>query len=150
MRCIEIPVEPCPPSGYTRLIETWDVLKCFNPASLTSAIMINRNMRCIEIRLCKTPVWPTMRINRNMRCIEMEVEQRPYKPCVRLIETWDVLKWLDTTKVIARCSWLIETWDVLKWRLLFWRVVCWWGINRNMRCIEMFNKHFLRLSHSLD
>ena len=59
--------------------------------------------------------------------------------CNRLIETWDVLKsgrTLALALALAEAG-LIETWDVLKFGILckfrFYR----FGINRNMRCIEI-------------
>ena len=36
-----------------------------------STLMINRNMRCIEISDCNRPSRIQELINRNMRCIEM-------------------------------------------------------------------------------
>ena len=77
--------------------------------------LINRNMRCIEMRVtCKYRLHHVS-INRNMRCIEMI--------CCHLH--------------ICHRLWLIETWDVLKygWKHQIFIIVV--KINRNMRCIEM-------------
>ena len=55
-----------------RLIETWDVLKWEKVESLQwKPCMINRNMRCIEIKSDLTISIPISQINRNMRCIEI-------------------------------------------------------------------------------
>ena len=96
------------------LIETWDVLKYDFMAEVDSALSINRNMRCIEIRW-ESP-WPVRYVG--------------------LIETWDVLK-----LVLCRNWWLcpvrlIETWDVLKFPKLS-AVIAIRSINRNMGCIEI-------------
>ena len=53
------------------LIETWDVLKSMSKKLLKKPVMINRNMRCIE--MLERIKWEVAnkKINRNMRCIEM-------------------------------------------------------------------------------
>ena len=97
-----------------RLIETWDVLKFGNRNHIQTSVLINRNMRCIEIRqtldYIRILLW--------------------------LIETWDVLKCGFPCFPVQNNTWLIETWDVLKYR----RSASSHSpdmINRNMRCIEI-------------
>ena len=80
-------------SAVTRLIETWDVLKC--RTSWQNATKI-------------------LRINRNMRCIEMAVRAVRVAGLVWLIETWDVLKSDFLNGIDNNAERLIETWDVLK------------------------------------
>ena len=75
MRCIEIEITQNQDANTQRLIETWDVLKC----------VIQRN----------SPSWIVM-INRNMRCIEMTISVPLIVLIwVWLIETWDVLKYFS-------------------------------------------------------
>jgi len=94
-------------------------------------------MRCIEIicfiKLCFCPRL----INRNMRCIEMRWCPPASVMDLWLIETWDVLKWqLKSTrnpwKMINRNMRCIEIHDLLIHLL----VPAW--INRNIRCIEIY------------
>ena len=49
-------------------------------------------MRCIEIELRAKTGLPQSKINRNMRCIEMKMMCFGLGLDMRLIETWDVLK----------------------------------------------------------
>ena len=93
MRCIEMLFGFVFAYCLERLIETWDVLKCFSHfLGSLNGFGINRNMRCIEIEI--------------FDCSELED--------TRLIETWDVLKYIKNGKREDRGIWLIETWDVLK------------------------------------
>ena len=55
------------------LIETWDVLKYFDFDETTQQMMINRNMRCIEIGCACEVCQFSQTINRNMRCIEIMI-----------------------------------------------------------------------------
>ena len=110
------------------------------------ALLINRNMRCIEILPVDSntiqihwliETWDVLKyafnnghspksvINRNMRCIEIYTAsyrrfQRPW-----LIETWDVLKWCKIAVFAEKIQRLIETWDVLKYFCYFHKCVQW-------------------------
>ena len=96
------------------LIETWDVLKSLTQSVPYNFVMINRNMRCIEMWIHIFQHFSWFRINRNMRCIEILLNILLRQKIFRLIETWDVLKWSpDNEQVITS------------------------AINRNMRCIEI-------------
>ena len=57
----------------------------------------------------------------------------------RLIETWDVLKCMLIVRSLIRAVRLIETWDVLKWSLPA-LILAQFMINRNMRCIEIWER----------
>ena len=74
------------------LIETWDVLKFPKLSAVIAIKSINRNMGCIEIKLCAA------------------IKESGY----RLIETWDVLKFDILNSPLITDGGLIETWDVLK------------------------------------
>ena len=140
------------------LIESWDVLKYRFSGYPCAQIMINRNMRCIEMQnsgrwfpplLWLIETWDVLkwkntainiqelRINRNMRCIEiinMRVDtQWRYliNRNMRCIEMEQEILWLH------RMNRLIETWDVLKWPCNLWKGCQGTLINRNMRCIEI-------------
>ncbi len=54
-------------------------------------------------------------INRNMRCIEIVFSKGYICAIDRLIETWDVLKSPVVGEHRTVTIWLIETWDVLKY-----------------------------------
>ena len=77
-------------------------------------VLININMRCIEMNFCRQREW---RMN-------------------RLIETWDVLKYGVGCANLVDTG-LIETWDVLKSEFAFPPLGGVFTINRNMRCIEI-------------
>ncbi len=49
-------------------------------------------MRCIEIVMLFFDSLKSLKINRNMRCIEIKVTKHKKPPINWLIETWDVLK----------------------------------------------------------
>ena len=119
-----------------RLIETWDVLKCHIGIIFRHYLMINRNMRCIEMvkpvrKATKATglieTWDVLKfryqtrvyylnpkINRNMRCIEISLQVCHIAQTPWLIETWDVLKCFSWMFKDCFLHWLIETWDVLK------------------------------------
>ena len=113
MRCIEI--EWCCHDAISvlRLIETWDVLKCF-PTILA----------IVSPGLIET--WDVLKCDPG---------NSQFRTRLRLIETWDVLKYtvrqrgrgcglinrnMRCIEIISTClcnvsfPWLIETWDVLK------------------------------------
>ena len=93
-------------------------------------------MRCIEMNREKKAWKYIVTINRNMRCIEIRLKLSEMCMKMRLIETWDVLKsWQVEEKKSCGCR-LIETWDVLKCNIMRGVDVL-DKINRNMRCIEM-------------
>ena len=50
-------------------------------------------MRCIEIKDNKQIQLKILLINRNMRCIEIFPNAESKQKAIWLIETWDVLKW---------------------------------------------------------
>ena len=54
-----------------RLTLTWDVLKSHLPIYTVHCILININMRCIEIEVKIVTVSDLIKININMRCIEI-------------------------------------------------------------------------------
>ena len=76
-------------------------------------------MRCIEIIPTPYLDFLHMLINRNMRCIEIYLRKLKAISTVRLIETWDVLKLEYHDRMLKDIDGLIETWDVLKWILMF-------------------------------
>ena len=55
-------------------------------------ILININMRCIEIMIIEIQRNFVYMININMRCIEMQAQRILDNPLARLTLTWDVLK----------------------------------------------------------
>ena len=137
---------------------TWDVLKYQVLCHLAWLILININMRCIEMTIYDPYDLECSLININMRCIEMTMWTVVRIVYLRLTLTWDVLKCL--LDMLVTSSWLaininmrcIEiwkqkrrysnhhrltlTWDVLKFRWSH-RQSTWNEININMRCIEI-------------
>ena len=103
------------PIAYSRLIETWDVLKCIIQAvkgfSQPGLIETWDVLKCLFKLTHKAVCYL---INRNMRCIEIAIVFLPDVAFLRLIETWDVLKYLMSSRSSSAAFRLIETWDVLK------------------------------------
>ena len=86
-----LPAIPC--TMFVRwLIKTLDVLKYSRASCCCNKIMINKNIRCIEISLCAL--------------------RRSFG--TGLIKTLDVLKYSFPSFVYFREKWLIKTLDVLK------------------------------------
>ena len=98
-----------------RLTLTWDVLKCLSAAKMMKLLMININMRCIE----------------------MQKKAKSNLMWLRLTLTWDVLKSCRLPKGTKERIRLTLTWDVLKFHAIV-KAVHIYMININMRCIEIF------------
>ena len=58
-------------------------------------------MRCIEIPVTGGNFKLEQLINRNMRCIEIKGASIAFRGTYRLIETWDVLKLKSTVGLVA-------------------------------------------------
>ena len=97
---------------------------------------INRNMRCIEMMLCRFLRLRSCRLIETWDVLKFIFHSCQIRHCRRLIETWDVLKWCSNAAAIPVRLWLIETWDVLKCFRRAWQR-SFTTINRNMRCIEI-------------
>ncbi len=100
-----------------RWIVTLDVLKYAKSINNLCAILLNSNIRCIEIRWS----WNNYRIfcplNSNIRCIEIHIQLQCANSPGGWIVTLDVLKWYD------------------RWS-------CWnneFRLNSNIRCIEIYS-----------
>ena len=98
-----------------RLIETWDVLKYLSLCQFNSGLWINRNMRCIE----------------------MKIYSFRHFFVFRLIETWDVLKSIIFPVEYGRLLSINRNMRCIEIQLGKLKLFCKLLINRNMRCIEM-------------
>ena len=94
---------------------TWDVLKCYTEDLKKNLILININMRCIEMTNDSGKWQINVTININMRCIEMCNHGGDRRP-------------LDTININMRCIEIVPPYPT------FWTVG---RININMRCIEI-------------
>ena len=101
-------------------------------------VMININMRCIEIMLQGTVNIQQTRLTLTWDVLKFLVVCHMTSMKSRLTLTWDVLKWHNVIMTMRISSWLTLTWDVLKF---FKKLLAFWCflININMRCIEMTN-----------
>ena len=116
---------------------TWDVLKYQVLCHLAWLILININMRCIEMTIYDPYDLECSLININMRCIEMTMWTVVRIVYLRLTLTWDVLKYIFFCWWCKTFTWLTLTWDVLKCLLDMLVTSSWLAININMRCIEI-------------
>ena len=101
------------PQEY-RLTLTWDVLKCRALHSQRVKILININMRCIEIEkifeLCSHSFGLTL----TWDVLKWHCFLPYYVAAIGLTLTWDVLKSSYTFTLMKNGRRLTLTWDVLK------------------------------------
>ena len=125
-----------PLQGLVGLTLTWDVLKFYIVPWCWICILININMRCIEMKASHIRMKEEGQININMRCIEIllvrhfdcinrmiNINMR----CIEIICIYGRLELIIKININMRCieitiydpydlecSWLTLTWDVLK------------------------------------
>ncbi len=72
-------------------------------------MLINRNMRCIEIDTARDNRLGKYMINRNMRCIEIQVLDNPTAEIAKINRNMRCIEMVDVFPRTSRLRGLIET-----------------------------------------
>ena len=135
----------------------WNHARKFRPAVF---VLINRNMRCIEIAPRKLhplrkawliETWDVLkyesaapeyfgikRINRNMRCIEMSNLVRNTMRNMSINRNMRCIEITDAYDISSNRFWINRNMRCIEISWSVWHTSRSSGINRNMRCIEIY------------